>query len=90
MRTMTLEELLMKEDTGTILDIYNELESQVIPATGYAHAYCRKVNKMIDEGRLCTLPDRYRKVYLPTISKMIFKEMSRRYAAYCYNAKSIV
>ena len=89
MSIMTLEELLMKEDDGTILDIYQELESRRVPATGYAHAYCRKVNHMIDEGRLCTLPDRYRKVYLPTLSKMIFKEMSRRYASYCYNAKTI-
>lgn len=86
---MTLEELLMKEDDGVILDIYNELESCVVPATGYAHAYCRKVNKMINAGNLCTVRDKYRNVYLPTLSKAIFKEMARRYACHCYNTKTI-
>lgn len=89
MRTMTLEELLMKEDDATLLPIYWELESRVVPATGYAHAYCRKVNKLINAGQLCTVQDKYRNVYLPTLSKMIFKEMSRRYAQVLYNEKSI-
>lgn len=89
MRTMTLEQLLMKEDDGVLLDIYTELESRVIPATGYAHAFCRKVNRMIDAGELCTLPDKYRKIYLPSLSKMIFKEMSRRYAQVLYNEKTL-
>ena len=89
MRTMTLEELLMKEDDSVILDIYTELESCVVPATGYAHAYCRKVNKMINAGQLCTVRDKYRNVYLPTLSKLIFKEMARRYAMYCYNCKTV-
>lgn len=86
---MTLEQLLMKEPDTVLLSIYNELESRVIPATGYAHAYCRKVNKMIDAGALCTLPDKYRKVYLPTLSKLLFKELSRRYTQYLYNEKTV-
>lgn len=89
MRTMTLEELLMKEDDKTLLDIYTELESCVVPATGYAHAYCRKINKMINAGKLCTVRDKYRNVYLPTLSKMIFKEMARRFAMSCYNTKTL-
>lgn len=89
MRVMTLEELLMKEDDNVILDIYTELESCVVPATGYAHAYCRKVNKLINAGELCTVRDKYRNVYLPTLSKMIFKEMARRYAMYCHNCKTV-
>lgn len=89
MSTMTLEELLMKEDNATLIDIYLELESCVVPATGYAHAYCRKVNKLINEGKLCTIPGKYRNVYLPTLSKLIFKEMAHRWAAHCHNAKTI-
>lgn len=89
MRAMTLEELLMKEDDNVILDIYTELESCVVPATGYAHAYCRKVNKLINAGELCTVRDKYRNVYLPTLSKLIFKEMARRYAMYCHNCKTV-
>ena len=90
MSTMTLEQLLMKEPDSVLLDIYNELESRVVPATGYAHAYCRKVNKLIDAGEMCTVPDRYRKIYLPTLSKLIFKEMSRRWAQHCYNCKTVI
>ena len=84
---MTLEKLLMNEKDGVLLDIYTELKSCKIPATGYAHAYCRKINHMIDKGELCVIPDKYRKVYLPTLSKMIFKEMSRRYAGYLTQLK---
>ena len=90
MRTMTIEELLMKEDDKTLLDIHDELESCVVPATSYAHEYVRKVNRLIDEGRLCIVPGKYRNVYLPTISKMIYKEMARRYAAACYDLKTVV
>lgn len=89
MRTMTLEELLMKEDDSVLLDIYTELATLVVPSTGYAHAYCRKVNKLINAGELCTVQDKYRNVYLPTLSKMIFKEMSRRYAQMLYREKTI-
>lgn len=89
MRIMTLEELLMKEDDKVILDIYKELDSCIVPATGYAHAYCRKVNRLINAGELCTVRDKYRNVYLPTLSRMIFKEMSRRYAMYCYTCKTL-
>lgn len=86
---MTLEQLLKNEEDSVLLDVYAELNSCIVPATGYAHAYCRKVNKMIDSGDLCTLPDKYRKVYLPTLSKMVFKEMARRWAAHCYTTKTI-
>ena len=43
---MTLEQLLEKTSDGDLMDIHNEIHSQVIPATGYAHAFCRKVNKI--------------------------------------------
>ena len=89
MTTMTLEQLLQKEPDDIILDIYYELESCVVPATGYAHAYCRKVNKLINAGELQTVRDKYRNVYLPTLSKMIFKEMSRRYANVLRNEKTV-
>ena len=89
MSTMTLEELLRNADDGELLDIYNELNSYVVPATGYAHAYCRKVNKMIDQGNLCINPTSYRKVYLPTLAKAVLREMANRYANYCYHMKTI-
>lgn len=89
MTTMTLEQLLTTAADGELLDIYNELHSCVVPATGYAHAYCRKVNKMIDEGKLCIRQDTYRKVYLPTLAKAVLKEMANRYANYCYHMKTV-
>lgn len=88
MRTMTIEEMLMKESDVTLLNIHDELESCLIPATSYAHEYVRKINRMIDEGKLCVVAGKYRNVYLPTISKMIYKEMARRYSAHCYYTKT--
>lgn len=76
---MTLEKLLTNTPDGELLDIQRELLSAVVPATGYAHSFCRKVNKMIDRGELCINPTTYRKVYLPTLAKAVQKEMARRY-----------
>lgn len=76
---MTLEQLIEKTSDGDLMDIYNELHSQVVPATGYARAFCRKVNKMIDKGTMCINPTTYRKVYLPTLVKVVEKELARRY-----------
>ena len=84
---MTLEKLLTKEDDGVLLDIQLELKSAIVPATGYAHAYCRKVNNMIDEGELCINPTTYRKVYLPTLAKAVQKELANRYANTLLNCK---
>lgn len=77
---MTLELLLTKEDSGLLLNIQQELAEAVVPATGYAHSYCRKVNRMIDNGELCINPHTYRKVYLPTLSKAVHKELARRWS----------
>ena len=78
-KTMALEQLLTKTSDGDLLDIQEELLSGVVPATGYAHSFCRKVNRMIDKGELCINPTTYRKVYLPTLAKAVQKEMARRY-----------
>lgn len=79
-KKMTLDELLSKEDDGVLLDIELELLSAVVPATGKAHEYCRKVNRMIDQGELCINTTSYRKVYLPTLAKAVQRELARRYA----------
>lgn len=84
---MTLEQRLEKEDDGTLLDIQYELMHGVVPATGYAHAYCRKVNDMIDRGLMCINPTTYRKVYLPTLAKAVQKELANRYVRHLLNAK---
>ena len=78
-KVMTLEQLLTKTSDGDLLDIQEELLSGVVPATGYAHDFCRKVNRMIDKGELCINPTTYRKVYLPTLAKSVQKELARRY-----------
>lgn len=80
--TMTLEKLLSKTPDGELLDIQKELLSGVVPATGYAHSFCRKINKMIDRGELCINPTTYRKVYLPTLAKAVQRELARRYVAF--------
>ena len=78
---ITLEQLLEKTSDGDLMDIYNEIHSQVVPVTGYAHEFCHKVNKMIDKGTMCINPTTYRKVYLPTLVRVVEKEMARRYMA---------
>ena len=75
----TLEQLLTVTNTEELIDIYSEIKSAVVPATGYAHGFCRKVNKMIDKGELCINPTTYRKVYLPTLVKAVQQELARRY-----------
>ena len=78
-KKLTLETLLTRVPDSVLLDIQTEIASGIVPATGYAHGFCRKVNKMIDRGELCINPTTYRKVYLPTLVKAVQKEMSRRY-----------
>lgn len=76
---LTLEVLLTKTADNELLDIQLELLSGIVPSTGYAHSFCRKVNRMIDKGELCINPTTYRKVYLPTLAKAVQKELARRY-----------
>lgn len=76
---MNLEKLLMTEPDSVLLDIQMELLSGKVPATGYAHTYNRKVNRMIDAGELCMDPFKYRKIYLPTLARAVQREMARRY-----------
>jgi len=75
----TLEQLLKVTPDEELIDIQIELTNAVVPATGYARSFCRKVNKMIDRGTLCINPTTYRKVYLPTLAKAVQKELARRY-----------
>ena len=79
MTKLTLEELLKREQDGVLLDVQLELLSNVVPATGFAHDYCRKVNRLIDAGECCINPNTYRKVYLPTLAKAVQRELARRY-----------
>lgn len=83
--TMTLETLLKNTPDGALLDIQNELLCGIVPATGYAHSFVRKVNRMIDRGELCINPTTYRKVYLPTLAKAVQKEFARRYTMVLLN-----
>ena len=88
MRAMTLEKLLNYTDDQELLNIFEELESGKIPNTSYAHAFCRKVNRMIDNGELRVGDKSYRHMYLPTLSKAVYKEMARRFAIYMNNYKA--
>lgn len=77
--TRTLEDLLSYTSDEELIDIYQEISSAVVPATGAAHGFCRRVNRLIDKGELCINPTTYRKVYLPTLVKLVYKELARRY-----------
>lgn len=75
----TLEEVLRNQPDEVLLGIQGELLTGVVPATGEAHAFCRRLNNMIDKGLMCINPTTYRKIYLPTLAKAVHFEMSRRY-----------
>lgn len=77
--TKTLEHLLTNTDDEELLNIFEEIHVGIVPATGYAHEFCRKVNRLIDKGELCINPTTYRKVYLPTLAKAVQRELARRY-----------
>lgn len=83
-----LERYMRYVDDKELLDVYNELESGKVPATGYAHGFNRKVNQMVDSGDLCIKDGNYRHIYLPTLSKAVYREMARRYATYMCNYKA--
>lgn len=76
---MTVEKILSREDDAVLLDLELELLSGKVPATGYAHSYVRKINRLIDAGECCINPTTYRKVYLPTLAKLVQKECARRW-----------
>jgi hypothetical protein len=82
MRITSIEKLMNSVDDGELLDIYTEIESGKVPSTSYAHDFCRKVNRMIDDGELSVKQDGFRHIYLPSLRKLVFKEMARRYAGY--------
>ena len=88
MRTMTLEKFMRCTDDADLLDVYLELESGKVPATSYAHDFCRKVNKMIDDGELTVKADGFRHIYLPSLRKLVYKEMASRYAFHLQNYKA--
>ena len=83
-----LERYMRYVDDKELLDVYNELESGKVPTTGYAHGFNRNVNRMIDSGDLCIKDGNYRHIYLPTLSKAIYREMARRYVTYMCNYKA--
>lgn len=79
MRITTTEKLMNHLADCDLLDIYTELESGKVPSTSYAHDFCRRVNRMIDDGEISVKQDGFRHIYLPSLRKLVYKEMARRY-----------
>lgn len=78
--TMTVQQLLAKAPDETIMDMYEELESGVVPTTSACRQMIKRANRMIDQGKLCINPSTYRKIYLPSLAKLVYAEMASRYA----------
>lgn len=79
-KTMTVQQLLAKAPDEKIMDMYEELESGIVPTTSACRKIIRQVNRMIDRGALCINPSSYRKVYLPSLARLVYAEMATRYA----------
>jgi hypothetical protein len=77
---MTITELLAKAPDSEIMTMYDEIESGIVPATSACREFTKRVNRMIDQGKLCINPSSYRHVYLPGLTKLLCAEMAKRYA----------
>lgn len=81
MSITSIEKIMNNLDDGELLDIYLELDAGKVPSTSYAHEFCRKINRMVDNGEISVKAEGFRHIYLPSLRKLVFKEMARRYAA---------
>jgi hypothetical protein len=88
MRITSIEKLMSNMDDRELLDIYTELEAGKVPSTSYAHDFCRKVNRMVDAGELTVKTEGFRHIYLPSLRKLVYKEMAHRYACHLQNYKA--
>lgn len=79
-KTMTVQQLLAKAPDEKIMEMYEELECGVVPATSACRKMIRQINHMIDQGTLCINPSTYRKIYLPSLARLVYAEMAMRYA----------
>lgn len=79
-RVQTVGELIHKESDGDLLNMYEEIQESKLPADGYIKAFCRRCNKLIDKGELCVNRLTYRKVYAPTVVKLVESELAYRYS----------
>lgn len=79
-KTMTVQQLLAKAPDEKIMEMYEELECGVVPTTSACRKMIKQVNCMIDQGILCINPSTYRKIYLPSLAKLVYAEMATRYA----------
>jgi len=79
-KTMTVQQLLAKAPDEKIMEMYEELECSVVPTTSACRKMIKQVNRMIDQGILCINPSTYRKIYLPSLARLVYAEMAMRYA----------
>lgn len=79
-KTMTVQQLLAKAPDEKIMEMYEELECSVVPTTSACRKMLKQVNRMIDQGTLCINPNTYRKIYLPSLARLVYAEMAMRYA----------
>lgn len=76
---LTLEQVLQNVSDYSLIEMFLSIKCGIVPATSTVRKFCRKINKLIDEGKVCIGPS-YRKIYLPTLAKAINAELARRYA----------
>lgn len=79
-KVMTLEQLLSKAPTDRLLVMYEELTTNIIPNTCECKETVSRVNRLIDQGRMCINESNYRHVYVPSFQKALFREMANRFA----------
>ena len=76
---MTIERVLQLAKDEDLVAIQREIRSKVIPKSGAAHSFCRRINRLIDQGKVEINPFSYRHMYLPSLVKFVSAEISARY-----------
>lgn len=78
-KVTTLQQKVANLDDYHLHELVEESLLQVIPADGALHKFTRETNFAIDKGNLSVAGHPHRHVYLPTVTKVLYKEAASRY-----------
>jgi hypothetical protein len=62
-----------------LIEMASEIRSGYAPANGPTKKFNKLINRKIDNGEVAINPTQYRRIYLPTLSKLILAECTDRY-----------
>lgn len=76
---MQIERLLRLLPDDDLVRLSEELFENRTPKDGYVQKLCRRINRQIDMGNIYINPNGYYRLYKPTLTKLIHKELAYRH-----------